>query len=559
MLKPDPYSSPRIKELLQAANDAARLFRTTYLALTLLTLYLFLTTLSATDEILFTDGHLQASPVLNVSVRASSYFMAAPWLLLLVHFHFLTLGVFLARKIGNYRRALALHTEPSQQDEMLRLLFPIPLTHVILGRSSLGVLHGLLRVSVFFALVVLPIFTIGLIETQFLRFQSNWITWMHSGVLVLDLLLIWHLWPQVTALYAGHDNSRHRSSSIAVTVLMGAVFLGIAHLLPYSHSLHSLDVRNKRLYLDSAARAPSDACNDDTLALNLSGRSYKYAQMSDAVLCNAILTNTYLQGADVRNAQLQGANMVGAFMQRANFAGAQLQGAEMNDAKLHGAILRNAQLQGAVLYNARLHKAQLQGAQLQAASLDSAQLVAADLRGAQLQGADLSTASLQGAELWETGFQGADIREAQFQGARSTQSFYTEQAQRFRIIAVAVVAGIDPESELGMTEQSFNAILGSRQDKESELSGAIVAGGRSQGQVDADVEVLRRYVAESRVENFRERMAPHVEGEIVYGDAELFRERGAAIGAYNGEQASRWIHWYKRECCGSFGALRAMW
>ena len=169
--QPSSYEEPRISALLQASNDSARLFRTVYVTFMTLASYILVVALSVDDELLFTDGELRA-PILNVGIRTSNYFATAPWIILLLHVNVLIQGLFLARKVNDYRTALPLHQGIHRRAEMLRLPFPIPLTQVAGDRSSSAVPLWLLKLVTFSTLVILPVVTLSAIQVQFLAFQS---------------------------------------------------------------------------------------------------------------------------------------------------------------------------------------------------------------------------------------------------------------------------------------------------------------------------------------------------------------------------------------------------
>lgn len=57
------------------------------------------------------------------------------------------------------------------------------------GYSS-SVPQWVLKLFNFLTLSVLPLVTLGVLRTQFLDFQNAWITWLHSAVLVADVLLV---------------------------------------------------------------------------------------------------------------------------------------------------------------------------------------------------------------------------------------------------------------------------------------------------------------------------------------------------------------------------------
>ena len=427
-----PYADPRRNALLTAANDSARLFRSIFLAFLLASLYFLVLALSADDELLFKDGDLRA-PVLNVAIQASHYFTAAPWILMLLHINLLIQGVFLFRKVADYTCALPSTHEDRSREELLRLLFPIPWAHMASRVSSSGIPLWLLKAFVSFTLAILPLGTLGVMQVQFLDYQSMGITTMHVVVLLLDLFLLWFLRHRMDKLAEQRLGSRRweppvvavlRRSwlSFVSTLLVVIVLVTISFWRPpdaaqgddthvledWLRSVHFLDVRNKRLYLGSDSIMPEDACKDPTLALSLSGRSYRSANLEESVLCNVVLSNANLERASLRRADMRGANLT--------------------NARLHGAILNSSQMQGARLSGAQLHGAYLQSAQLQGANLDGAYLVSAFMPGVQAQGASLvgtklwhatlsGNVALQGTSLHHAEFQAANIRGANFEGA----------------------------------------------------------------------------------------------------------------------------------------------
>lgn len=108
--------------------------------------------------------------------------------------------------------------------------------------------------------------------------------------------------------------------------------------------------------------------------------------LSEANLCYADLSETYLRGANLSGANLSGANLRVACLIGADLRGAKLCGADLRSANLHGADLKNADLRGAVLKGTHLCCADLKDADLRGADLKGAGLRDADLHGVDLRG-----------------------------------------------------------------------------------------------------------------------------------------------------------------------------
>ena len=445
-----------LRETLHATNDSARLFRTVSLSCVVIAFYILAIALGADDRLLFVNGDLVA-PIVNVAMKASSFFTVAPVVLLLVHCNLMMQAIFLARKIADYRRAVAAAptSDDGERKRRLRLLFPIPATQLAEPES-----HApgawLLRLYLVAMLAILPMVTLGIVQIQFLDFQDPAITWLHTGVLLADLVLTMCTLPAIRSIAAREtvnndsgDPSIHSvrqrlrqyldplwcsRRTLAVPVFATAGVLSVSHcfsspvrlsddtdgILAYVeyglNTAHGLNVLGQRLYPGSDARPPDDACEDRAVGLNLVGRSYRGAILARAVLCNALLVDVDFSGAAFGGVALQGADLRGAQLQGKNLVGVQLQGAVLQGAELQFATLseRASWLpQGIVadLRRADLRWAQLLGARLQGVPLDSA-----DLGLAGFQEAYLVDARLRGAILRDTHFQGANLRNVELQG-----------------------------------------------------------------------------------------------------------------------------------------------
>ena len=669
------YQDPVIAALLQAANDSARLFRVVFVVFLTLILYFLAIAFSVNDELLFKDGDLQA-PILNVGIRTSTYFMLMPVILLLLHLNLLIQGVFLVRKVEDYRRQIS----PSyRKEEMLRLLFPIPMTQMSGGDSYSWTFLQLLIFIAFGSMVILPIATLGVVQIIFLSFQNDWITGMHTLVLLIDFLLIGYLWPKIRALYSRMEglgaSKKHDWWWVLIPVFVLWVCVFITYfsrpsgtiafckseqetvesvqeiikslqeavkslqeavkseqeaaesvqkaikseqeaaesvqkaiksvqeaaesvqkaiksvqdtVIGWLQSKHTLDVRQKRLYLKSETTDPEQACKDKTLALNLadSERSYRYADLSGAFLCNAdlgvvrlegaCLKKTRLQGADLRAARLQGANLMAARLQGANLMAAQLQGANLWKAELQGADLRAAQLQRAKLWKARLQGADLGGAQLQGADLweaelqgadlMAAQLQGADLRAARLQGANLRAARLQGAKLWKARLQGADLGAAQLQGA----DLGAAQLQGAKLSATGLQGAALGRAQLqGVSVKAWRTVLRTfkerhitfkerikkRTEKYSNVSKIILRGGITKDDINEIIKkMLEGGVSENLISSFNEAMEPHIGEEEKFATEKTITSEphNATVGRYTQEDARQWIGKYMNTMCEAF-------
>ena len=238
------------------------------------------------------------------------------------------------------------------------------------------------------------------------------------------------------------------------------------------------------------------------LQINLQGSWLNGANLREARLAKAVLSGTYLRGCDLHRAYLHGADLHKAYLPGGTFSGAYLRGADLHEAHLQGASLNWARLQGANLGGAHLQGALLYVAHLQGANLGEAHLQGVGLNGAHLQGANLDAACLQGANLGGTYLQG--------------------------------VGG-----EYWIPFDSFRDHIQNQIDKETDLSGAIFAGGLSTGDLYSLIEDL----SDEKANELREELESHIDQPI---SNELPEDSGAITGAYTKEEAEQWIAEYEK-------------
>jgi len=428
-------------------------------------------------------------PFLNVELPLKAFFILGPLVFLIVHAYVLLHFVLLASKIGAFDRELEAQISgpPFYQSsfEVARVQLRRQLPSNIFVQSlagprevRTGIIGFLLRRMIEISLVVGPIALLILFQLQFLPYHSEWITWWQRIAIVIDIALLWILWPSIargqTTRLRGNDFRRVPvlgsllASSLAFLLAVTiATFPGEwleeklppVRLIPTTWeawtlpslqaiqapesgwvTLHELLVAGPVNYvtgtlhglLSNVLVLPSFEVGDrakfdaqgklgiSSDALSLRGRSLERAVLVGAHLRKVDFTGARLTDADFSFADLREATFAcaptGSKYRSASVACAQLRGAHFARAQLEGAFLVG-ELQGAYLLGAQLQGATLNGAQLQGATLDYAQLQGTSIDGAQLQGAMLPEAQLQGASLHYAQLQGATLDRAQLRGA----------------------------------------------------------------------------------------------------------------------------------------------
>ncbi|HEX8995190.1 MAG TPA: pentapeptide repeat-containing protein [Ktedonobacterales bacterium] len=134
------------------------------------------------------------------------------------------------------------------------------------------------------------------------------------------------------------------------------------------------------------------------------------ADLSEAHLEGAVLTQSHLEGVNLNDAHLEGAYL----------GEVHLNGAQLVRAHLDGAYLSQVRLGYAVLMSAHLDGADVSWAQAEGVYLSHAHLKNANLSFARLEGANLNNVHLEGANLDNVHLEGVDLSGAHLEGARLT-------------------------------------------------------------------------------------------------------------------------------------------
>ena len=458
----------RLRSLADSINDTARMARNSLSLLLIVALYLVLTLISSTDENLLRNGQV-VLPQVGVGISVAQSYIFAPLVFLYLHAQLLFLLRVLAQKVRTFELALKEEfpgaANPNKQREECRDWLSA-FTFVQRLRLPPGGLH-MSKALAWFGIEAVPVILLFVLDLSFVRYQSNWITWSHHIVFVVDLMLLtwfnwrvfggglWGLWANLTSFFRtlcervakilgqpgisvrGRPLHAERRPWEILEPTWGAVVFCMALLLilaAHPPTFYPKTVRedqrniwgwNEEGFLRTVWNGgnPLDAgpCKYWRLAcryLSVSNKRRVVVQTQDMSGPRADepgdkgFATMDLAGRNLRFANFQYAQLRGV-----DFRAARLQGANLRRARLQGAHLRRAQLQGANLRRARLQNAYLREAQLQNATLWRAQLQNANLGGARLQNANLLLAQLQGAYLGGAQLQNADLRRAQLQNA----------------------------------------------------------------------------------------------------------------------------------------------
>jgi uncharacterized protein YjbI with pentapeptide repeats len=447
-----------LDSLRTAVIDAAAVGFGLWVSYLFVLFYLLVAAGGVTHRDLFFESPVKL-PFLNVDLPLKGFFWLGPALFLVVHVYVLLLFVMLADKIGMFDVQLrAQIADPEVRTRLRRQLPSNIFVQFLAGPRELrdGIIGLLLWLIALISLVIGPVALLVFFQLQFLPYHDAWVSWWQRIAVVVDLALLWKLWPKVAlrkevSTTEGEARRRsfvekmQRAGTILAMLLITAVSVPLVFAIAtfpgeeLDDWFQQLPLKRPQSILqtlivgqvDPAGRKPRSLWSN---RLVLPGLDVIDHTKFDTDAKIAALPET----ASFRGRHLEGAVLVGARLQKVDFTGAHLEDARLEDADLRDAKLECAQplrdnqqddskptcsqLQRAKLFRAQLQRASFNGSQLQGASLSGAQLQGASLNDAQLHGASLISAQLQGASLVGASLVGASLtaalNEAHFEGAR---------------------------------------------------------------------------------------------------------------------------------------------
>ena len=417
-------------------------------------------------------------PLLGVDLGLFAFYGAAPFLLLIFHLYFLVQLYALAGKAHALNHTLLDVPAMASRDALRRRLHVFMLTQALAGPHRGFVPRLLLRLTLWLTAVFLPIAVLVFVQLRFLPYHSETMTWWHRTAILLDLAILWALWPLILhpsgamrpflrdlvapvrglprrlrdrtgpgygellrQVRAGRIGLRGiiaawrqhrlvtREMEMATDAVQAAGWLLVASVLVAMFSIIVVTVPGGHLerrlvaladlWLPASAVRTVDGQRMLTLtAVLLEGRIDPITQAPASPLYRnlVIVQRDLVDDALYAKAEVS-LPLRGRRLDYATIAGVDLHQADLTGAMLQGADLSWTDLQGAVLTGADLRGARLEGAQLTGAMLAQARLQNASMPGVQLQGADLDGADLTDAALNGARLQGVALLGADLQGA----------------------------------------------------------------------------------------------------------------------------------------------
>ena len=224
---PEPPSADDQKELLNSANAASGPARNAWLAFFGLLAYLMVTLAGVTHVDLLLNSPVTL-PIVNVGIPLFSFFLVAPYLLLLVHLSVLMQHTLLAHKYQLFSEAITAGEDGlARNHPMRRLVHSYVFAQMIAGPRSPWPLQMLMRLMVFVTFSFLPVVVLLYFQIKFL--PSHDVATIHAIriAILLDLVLLFvvrpfiampYLRPSGRKLRFGKDSWRWELSYASLTI-----------------------------------------------------------------------------------------------------------------------------------------------------------------------------------------------------------------------------------------------------------------------------------------------------------------------------------------------------
>ena len=434
-----------LEALRSAVIDAAGVSFGLWVSYLFVLFYLLVAAGGVTHRDLFFENPVKL-PFLNVDLPLKGFFWLGPALFLIVHTYVLLHFVMLAGKVAVFDAQLRAQIEDPEVRARLRRQLPSNIfVQFLAGPPEVrdGIMGLLLWLIALISLVIGPVALLVFFQLKFLPYHDGWITWWQRIAVVIDVAMLWTLWPRIglPKEFSMEKGETPRRSLVEATQWIGTIvamlLLSIISLpLVFTIATFSSEWLERELRalpviaplrkalvagdVDSNARRPQSLWSDRLVlpGLDVIDHTKLDTEAKIAALpVTASLRARHLEGAVLIGAGLRKVDFTGSNLARANLNNADLRGAKFDDTTLRGASIRYAQVQDASLNRADIQSANLDGARLQGASLEQVWGPDAHLWSAHLQGASLDLARLWGADMIEAELQGASLSRVEFQGA----------------------------------------------------------------------------------------------------------------------------------------------
>jgi len=313
-----------------SVNDASSRVAGLWISFLTFAAYLSITVGSVTHEMMLKELAIKL-PVLSVELPVFAFFVIAPFFFLLFHFYLFLQILMLVRKINGYNKVLHERVaDPEDRNAFRRRLDTFLIVQFMCGmehEKKKELSDSLLRLVAWITLVGAPVLLLLQFQLVFLPYHSGFATWIHRGVIIADLLMIWAFW---FALYSpdgeihfpplrGHLYALVASSLVCVFSIFVMTYFGepIGRMSPvadyFFHGPVNMVTAQSRALFSNVLVLPYKKLVDvDELDKHDTTISLRGRDLSGAVLIGSDLRKVDFTGANLSLARLDWADAAGA-------------------------------------------------------------------------------------------------------------------------------------------------------------------------------------------------------------------------------------------------------
>jgi Pentapeptide repeats (8 copies) len=352
---PEASNSPAIavdaadlKEIRSAVADAAGVSTGLWLSYLFVLFYLLIAAGAVTHRDLFFANPIKL-PFLSVELPLKGFFWLGPALFLVVHGYVLLHFVLLSSKARNFDEQLRSQIDDAEVRAQLRRQLPINIfVQFLAGPQEVrhGLIGFLLRLIAWITLVIGPIALLVFFELQFLPYHDVWITMWQRIAVIIDLLLLWLLWPAVVQgetirrqrFWPGWRSIGWGTGSVMLCMSLVSIVLIFAIATFYGEWLDTklawFPLRDTLIAgtEDVTTRKPTSLWSNRPV---LPG----FDVIDHAKFDTEAKIAAAPEMASLRGRHLEGAVLTGAVLRKVDFQGADLRKADLVAAKLNDANL----------------------------------------------------------------------------------------------------------------------------------------------------------------------------------------------------------------------------
>lgn len=194
----DAQLKEELNPALSAANDASGKVRAQHLTFVLFLVYFSLIIASTTDKQLLLISPVNL-PMINVKLPLREFYVIAPWILVFLHFHLLVQFYLLSQNLHRYKKILSKVNDFEDLESWTNRLSAFAFNHLIINRQHRRIMRVVLAAIILATVIVLPLTLLVWAQARFIPYQSEAITSVHRIVLLVDVMVLWLMWPRIVS------------------------------------------------------------------------------------------------------------------------------------------------------------------------------------------------------------------------------------------------------------------------------------------------------------------------------------------------------------------------